>query len=1214
VSGKHPRIAFFPALIFFYSTVFAVNDTPSIFTRAERFFADSAYLSAMDGYRQCINGKRFLFRQNTDEAAMAFYKIGLCYYRTANYLAAATAFEEFLRLYPSDRRFADALIYCANAYAACGDFKNASEQWYRAWIRGIVSGDRQTPLLESARYAEKEGNDERAGAIYTEFLQKFPSDQRTKTAAPSCVALLIKQKKFFVAAAILDASEKQWHKDEAFFTRLLYLKALLARAQMRTENAARFFSALMGRSDDFPEKEQALGDYATLLAGDRQYKALLPVYKKMAEVQQKKGRQHPSWDFMVTWARCARGAGSLDLAEKLLQQTLEVYPGRAQAGNIALEMAECQLSKRDSGSALATLQERISGAYPDSVRAKAALAAGGVYSSQQLYPQAIAAYREYCSIPGCSTPDSVQFTIARTYQDKRLYATAIQEYDRLLRNYPRSARYFNAVLNAGRCEEALSHFHAAMDRYDYVIESDASPELIEAARKYRDCVGRFYIAQSEGAVAALGRLTQKDGDGGLASYERLMRVAGIFEDMLHDFPAALDVYGQVPRCIPAAPDSVQAAAVYCKASVLEKMFQKARCDHDSLRAAGLKIRALAMYQEASSSQRFPAIVDNAQFHIMMLGAPSIADLERYCARASAGGHLGEALMQIGDYYEKRAPDADGKQARKAIDAYTRVVRSAAGQYRSRALLSLARTWYAAGCLDSAYSSVRELTRLYPDTACMVEGAHLDALIEKKRGNYAVAVVKLQSVIAMQPFGELAQRARFDLASTQFASSGFSDALRDYRTYLLSYPGGENVLEARFGIARCQVRLGKSEEAGQALIELLKEKCPSALIGGIYYELAQCFKSKGDVQTALEYFQKALAVDSFPDKGAVYARMGGLYFGNSLYGDAVRAFTRFLPYAYTESDSLTGIIGIITSQTMDGQEPAAEKTEGFFKKRFGSRHPRYGEVVYYEGLRAVIDKRYEVAIKKFKTIAETFGASEYGDDAAYQIGLCYYYMGKQEKAFEVFHDFIEQYPGSSCVAMANFKIGMMLHDRGDYIPAAEAFEKVVNDLGGDEKTRFRAAYNAAIDYQKSSSWIDAARQYRTIIDSFPQEVGVISTYVKIGFCYIQASHFEEALKYFQKAATGASADEKPEIMYWTAQCWARLGDHQKAITEYLKVPPQGQWAVTSQFEAARLYEHTGEMKKAFALYKKIVASDGEKGVFGKEALAQCARLTPLVKDN
>jgi tetratricopeptide (TPR) repeat protein len=126
-------------------------------------------------------------------------------------------------------------------------------------------------------------------------------------------------------------------------------------------------------------------------------------------------------------------------------------------------------------------------------------------------------------------------------------------------------------------------------------------------------------------------------------------------------------------------------------------------------------------------------------------------------------------------------------------------------------------------------------------------------------------------------------------------------------------------------------------------------------------------------------------------------------------------------------------------------------------------------------------------------------------------------------------------------------------------------------------------------------------------------------LKIGFCCIQGARMEDALKKLQKAgASNPAAQEKPEIMYWTATCYAKLGDLQKAVSEYLKVPAQyensGQWPVTSEYEAARICERLGDYKKALGLYKKIVLVDGENGDIGKEALVQISRLTIQAKEN
>ena len=1215
VSSTNRSFDFLSVLLVYSFSLFAATDTPSVFAVAERFFGDSLYLSALENYRAYINAQHTPYKRSPENGAAAFFKIGLCFYRTANFAAAAAAFEEYLRLFPGDKRFTDALLYCGNAYKATGDFKSASEQLYQAWVRGASPSKRQAPLFESALCAERDGNDDRAAAIYGEYLKKYPADGNAKDAAFSLATILIKQKKYAFASDALAMAEKQWSKDEPFFTRLLYAKAQLAKAQQKNENALRLFSAVMSRGDDFPEKERAVIDYASMLEEQRQYKALLPVYKKLSEIYKKKGGRLDG-DFLFKWAQCAVNAGNFEQGEKLLRQLLAEYPGDARAGQAAYTVAECLLGKNEAPKALETLQEIVSGNFSQEWRAKAALAIGDSYYGQGLYQNAIAAYRLYCSMPGTTGGDSIQFKIARTYQEKGLLALAIKEYEQCMRQYPQSPYYYPAAFNAGRCEEALSHFQDAMDRYDCITESDAPADWVATAKKRKDYLRMFKAPRLEAAVGALGRLVLKDPDS-LPAYHRLLNVTAVFETMLNDLPAALDLYEQVARCSPSPPDSVLVRVAFCIATVLGKMYNKAAFERDSGQAAVLKSKTLAGYQEVARASRYPLLADDAQFHIMTLGSPSIADYERYCVRYPASRHLCEALFTIGGFYEKKTAEADGESSRKAIDAYSRIIRSGPNDYGARALLALARTYSLVDRVDSAAASIDELLRRFPDSPCVTEGNYIAALIEKKRNNYPAAIERFKKLIAAYPFGEFTEVARYEMAAAQFDAGNAIDALRDFRAYAQNYPGGNRVVQARFGIARCFARTGKGEDAVRMLNELLKEPCPSALAGGIYFELARCFKSKGDVHAALDYLHKAFAADSFPEKGAVCLSMGALYFENGLYTLATKTFNLCMQYVISEADSVDALIGNINSLIMDGQEKAAEKTKAFFMKRFPARSDKFAEVEYNEGLRFLIEKQYENAINRFREVMDFPGTSNKSDDAAYHLGVCYYYMGKNEKALEWFHDFIAQYPASSFVSPAYFKIGMMLHDRGDFLHAAEVFEKAAVASTADEKSRFRAAFNAAIDYQKSSTWLEAARLYRTIVDSFPEEVGASSIYLKIGFCYIQASHFEDALKYFQKASAIAAAEEKPEVFYWMAQCWARLGDHQKAIAEYLAaaaLSADGPWAITSEFEAARLYERTGEYKKALGLFKKIIFTDGEKGVFGKEAAAQCARINLLVKEN
>jgi len=1224
MSNYGRKKVFFYVLIAWIIPAIGADEKQSVFNLAEHFFNDSLYISAADRYQTYIDLSHNSLKQNPENCPTAYYKIALCYFRTSNFSRAAAAFEEFVQLFPQDRNAVDALLQAGNAYKSLADYKNASESFFRVWGRGQGKLFAQNALFESAVCAEKDGDNERAAMLYDRYVSKFSGKEKSPEASLSLVKALIRQKDFTKASTVLAKTEKQWSADGQLFVRALFYKAKLAHMLQKNENALRFYSALMNQALDFPEKEQALTDYAVLLKDLRDYKTLSVVYKKLSELYLKKPSVSLSRDFIASWAECAAFAGYFEDAEKLYQEMLLNFPDSARSGGILLKIAQCQVSRKDVTKAIETLQDVAKGDYGQEFRAQATLTLGDMYYEQGLYPNALSAYRSYCAFPEVADGDRVLFKIAKTYQDKGRFSAALQEFDRFLQRYPQSAYYNQAAYARAECSEALMDYQTALSYYDFVVQSNAPSEIIDKAKRRSGYLKKFRGNNLASAMENIASLLQGISDS-LPAYERLLSVAALYENTLDNFAKARDMYEQIARCIPQPPDSILTRAIFSRARVNEKIYQKALIERDSLEAAQAKSRALVLYQDVARRTRYPTMADDAAFHLLMLGPPEISDYERYIIKNPESRHLIDVLFLTGAYYEKKAGEANEALNSGALAraAYARIVHAPAsvghGAEVAGAYLGLVRTYVSAEKLDSARSIADEFLRRYADSTCVIEGQFLSGIIEKKRGNYPGAVEVFRKIISRYPFSPLAQRSRYEMASAQFAAGKTQEALRSFRLYVQNYPGSDYYNEARLGIAQCLRRLGKNDEACQLLSELVKEKCGSVCMGGVYCELANCAKNKGDVYGAVEHLTKALALDSFPDKGAACASMGTIYFENAMYPDAARAFDRALQYAHGGADSITALTGVMNALVMDGQEKKAEKAVSFFKTRFGEHHPGLAEVVYHEGLRFLVEKDYDKALNSFKYLDEKFAASSRADDAAYQIGICYYYNGKQEKALEVFNDFITRYPESEFVPMAYFKIGMMHHDRGDFAQAAQLFEKVVPCSLADGTTRFRAAYNAAIDYQKTGAWLDAARLYQTIVDSFPQEVSPSSTYLKIGFCCIQGAHIEDAMKKLQKAgASNPAPQEKPEILYWMATCYAKLGDLRKAVSEYLKVPAQfenvGQWAVTSEFEAARICERLGDYAKALGLYKKIVLADGENGEIGKEALSQISRLNIQTKEN
>jgi tetratricopeptide (TPR) repeat protein len=277
-----------------------------------------------------------------------------------------------------------------------------------------------------------------------------------------------------------------------------------------------------------------------------------------------------------------------------------------------------------------------------------------------------------------------------------------------------------------------------------------------------------------------------------------------------------------------------------------------------------------------------------------------------------------------------------------------------------------------------------------------------------------------------------------------------------------------------------------------------------------------------------------------------------------------------------------------------------------------------EIVYHEGLHYMVEKEYDKAVKRFEYVLSKFDKCDRTDDAAYQIPLAYIYSGASDKALKKLGVFPEAYPVSEYVPSVWYKTGVIYHDRSDYLTAAGYFVKSAEHSAVDSQTRYRALYNAAAAYQKVSSWLEAARIYSLILDSGSREVTESFLHLKAGFCLLQASQIKEALNHFKLAGQKPEAQDEPEILYWIATCHERLQEHGLAIEEFLEISGRFKgvdvWAVTAEFEAARIHENLKQYAEAVALYKNIVKYDGESGQFGKQAGERMGRIETLTTES
>lgn len=1192
----------------------AAEETSASFKLGERFYGDSLYSLAIEQYQ-----KHLSLTPASEQQPLALFKLALAYYRSENYPEAIRYFEDFIKRFPNSDTMMDALFFAGEARKYNHDYKEASEWYYLVWSRYVGSKQAQRALFAAASCAQLDRNAERAIELYDIFLRRFPKDSDAAKVTTALINLYLEKKDFPAAQEVLVKAQSSVASPKEYAVQLLYLQARLARAMQNPQAALKAFESLHKQLEvPFESRLVAYQEYIGLLVELQNHDKTLPIFEYLAKAHQKQGSVFPL-ELRKQWAQSALLAKKFDIAVNQYQALLTQQPRGSSVIELKNALADALIGKGDFSQAIEVLQAITREDSSETLVANAFLKIGDLYYNNGLFLSAIPAYRRCLQNENGLNNDAVQFRIASIYHTEfKRFSTALREYAILLERYPSSTLYQKALFASAECYEALQEYAQAVSRYGYLLETGAQGSLADKARMRIEYLQTFIIKDSEAAVGALAELLESETTERLSRARRAYLLATIYQNHLKEYRRALSIYEELYERGTELPDSIKAELLYRMAINNDLLAKKASYDNNSETATHLVNKSLQLFQQVVNKFGFTTWSDASAYQLLMLTNPNIADYESFLNTYPQSRYRAQVLLAIAQHYEKGATTVDVQFSRKALEAYAQLWSGyPSGEFGETSLLGLCRNYFFVNKMDSTAVAADMFLQRFPQSLSRPEALYYMALAERARNNSTQAAELLRTVVYQFPYSAFADEARFELANVQLASGKLFEAADNLRTFLEIHGDGELASEAQLALGRCYSQMGESQKASQLFQHLLKheQSLRSAIRSGLYYELARSAELGGEVYKALEFYKKVLADKEYAQLSHVYLQAAKLYFDNRIYPDAASMYQNAFSTAQSSTDSLQGLKGAILSLMMSGSTREADKLMVLFRQSYGDRHNEIAEIIYHEGLYLIVQKSYEKAIKRFEYIEAKYAEWPIVDDAVYQIALCNYYDGKREVAQKQFDAFTVAYPQSDFVPRALFKLGMLYHEQNDFARAAELFIAATNNKHIDAETRLRALHNAATDYQRVSGWLDAASTYKKIMDLYPEQAAESSNLMRTGFCLVQASRFEEALDYFRSANLNPAPEDKPEILYWLGSCYAKLGQHQNAITEYLKVPYLyagiGKWGVTAEFEAARLYERLQEYDRARNLYKKIVKSDGEHGEFGKSALQQLTRLDNLM---
>jgi tetratricopeptide (TPR) repeat protein len=125
-----------------------------------------------------------------------------------------------------------------------------------------------------------------------------------------------------------------------------------------------------------------------------------------------------------------------------------------------------------------------------------------------------------------------------------------------------------------------------------------------------------------------------------------------------------------------------------------------------------------------------------------------------------------------------------------------------------------------------------------------------------------------------------------------------------------------------------------------------------------------------------------------------------------------------------------------------------------------------------------EKAYSSAILEYKRFLFYHPGADMSGFVRYRIAQSYYYEGNRELAQELFKEFLEVFPASPLFLQAQFMLGKIHFDLGEYSAARSVFFQTIN-AGGDSQVAAQALYLRGWSYLHERDWLKAIAEFRKV---------------------------------------------------------------------------------------------------------------------------------------
>jgi len=758
--------------------------------------------------------------------------------------------------------------------------------------------------------------------------------------------------------------------------------------------------------------------------------------------------------------------------------------------------------------------------------------------------------------------DDALFALAWCDFEQGQHAKALRSFARLTKEFPQSELLPRAALQAG----IAAHLAGRPKDASRHLESVQGDDAVGAEATYWLAMIDKDAGELESAARRLEGIGTEDAD----LLERVHVAAGETLFRLGRHEEALARFAKIGA---GARPEARAYALHASA-----MCHQALGDHE----AAVEFETRHRQEHAQSAYR-PAG--------LLVEGESLYTLERFEPAARAFATLLEehpdhpggdgALYKLGWCLTELERHEDARKA--FLQVASRYPESEfAPESRKLAAEALAKSGREA-------DAIRELERVAGTDPKVAHEARLEkARLERDREDYAAAVDSYAAAAGSATDPALRARARYEQAEVLYTVGELVPAIEAYRAALEHAADAPLRRAARYGLAWVLYESDQPDEAVREARSLLEEgELDPEIHASTLHLLGAAHQRQRRFAEAARAFEKLLAEHS--DSPLVYEAMFGLGVAEAGAGehrDAIRTFENALR-RFPRGESNDNILYELAFAYGDAGK-AAEWLSTF--RRLAGSHP--DSPLAAEALFRVAEHHYESEefdeASKLYARATRLGSGPYLDKALYKKGWAERRSADHGAAAEAFGQLAESCLESPLRGEALYLRGESLREGGDAAEAEKAYRALLSDYGDHDLAK-DAHLGLCLALVDQGAWDPAVRELEEHRRRYPGSERMFEVDFSLGRSLQALERYPSAVQAFRRVTASHRGETAARAQFEIGECMRAQGDHEAALSEYLKVRflyAHEEWVAGSLFRTGECFERLEQPNRAEATFTEL----------------------------